>query len=110
MTRAELFDRISVKEFNEWRYIYTQEPWGDRRMDVLFAQLIAFLVNMMKAKHETPAKITDFLLPWWDEGDGAETVEAGQRAFDSFKALAVRQEEKGDGAVSDPKQPVGRER
>lgn len=108
MTRAELFDRISVKEFNEWRYIYTQEPWGERRMDILLAYHCAFVVNLLKSKREKPAQITDFLLPWWGESkEGEDALKAGQRAFDSFKALAVRREEQDHGAISDPAKPVG---
>lgn len=46
-------------------------PIGERRLDVLFAYLMAVTVNLHKGKDEEPAKVDDFLIDFW-AGDGRE--------------------------------------
>jgi hypothetical protein len=44
------------------------EPWGDRRLDLLFARMTAFLANLVRdeKKHSEPFTATDFM-PDWEE-------------------------------------------
>ena len=42
------------------------EPWGDRRLDLLFARLSALVANVWTSKRAEPFTAKDFL-PAWEE-------------------------------------------
>lgn len=98
MTRAELLERISNKEFQQWQIIYSNEPWGERRLDLLIAYLCAFIVNCFGRKEDDPpVELDNFLIPWWEgEKEDLEEIalkEKARKVFDSFKTLATKEEE-----------------
>lgn len=47
MTRAELLDRISEEERRQWMVLEKIEPFGERRLDFLHGDLLAFIANIM---------------------------------------------------------------
>lgn len=47
MTRSELLDRISEEERRQWMVLEKIEPFGERRLDLLHGDLLAFLANLM---------------------------------------------------------------
>lgn len=56
----------------EWRAIELVEPWGERRMDLLFARMTAFIANLVRNedKHPEPYTTKDFQIDWeelWKE-------------------------------------------
>ena len=64
-------ERISGRELSEWIAFDAVEPIGDRRLDLLFAYLMAVTVNLHRGKDDKAAKVEDFLLDFW-AGEGRE--------------------------------------
>lgn len=58
---------ISSRELSEWMAYDAVSPIGERRLDVLFAYLMAVTVNLHKGEGDEPAKVEDFLVDFWAE-------------------------------------------
>jgi hypothetical protein len=60
---------IGSREFQEWRILEEIEPWGDRRLDILFAQLVTLIANVNRdtKRRPDPFSVTDFKLDWDDQ-------------------------------------------
>jgi len=58
---------ISSRELSEWIAYDAVSPIGESRLDLLFAYLMAVLVNVHKGKDDTPASPEDFLIDFWAE-------------------------------------------
>jgi len=73
------------------------EPWGDRRLDILFARLTAFLANMIRDEHKRldPYTAGDFMIDWSEVWESVlETVDPriddDEVAKATTEALAVK--------------------
>ena len=67
-------------------------PIGERRLDVLFAYLMAVTVNLHKGKDEEPAKVEDFLIDFWAEerGEAEQSLEEQRRLIEAMKRVFER--------------------
>ncbi len=60
MTVAELRQRMSLREFNQWYELYHSDPFGELREDMRAAHLAWIIVSCHSTKHSlTP---NDFML------------------------------------------------
>ena len=66
-TVAEIQDRISYAEFCDWLAFMTIEPIGDRRLDLHFAMLSAFIANVNRASQSKVYEVKDFLIDFWED-------------------------------------------
>ena len=70
------------------------EPIGDRRLDLLFALLMAVTVNIHKSKDDKPAMAADFLPEFWTEErfePEAQSLEEQRRMIQMIKLVFERQ-------------------
>ena len=65
-TLEECMDRVSAPEFYWWRAFDKISPIGDRRMEIMLAQIAQVLaeVNRNKKKRSKPWQVDDFIPNW----------------------------------------------
>lgn len=61
MTVAELMNRISAREFAEWKAYLQIEPFGEDRDDIRSAIIACVIANCNREKGKPPFKISDFV-------------------------------------------------
>ena len=90
---------ISSREWSEWRAFWQLYGFGERRMDVRFARLMALIVNLVPGDGRQPASPADFL-PDEDEdeydgeygeadGDEQAVLDEDQLIFEAIVAEAM---------------------
>lgn len=52
-------------KFRGWQYLEAREPFGERRWDLLFARLMAFIANMIRSNDQDAVLFQTFI-PKWD--------------------------------------------
>lgn len=81
-----MLDGISSRAWSEWQAFWHLYGFGEKRMDVRFAQLAAQIINLVRSKDSPPVSIDD-LLPdengededgEYGEGWAGESTEAGE--------------------------------
>ncbi len=76
-------------EIQRWQVLYSLEPWGEHRLEILFAQACHTIANFaqisVEKKHRHSFHLSDFLFKWWDTPEDIRQAQ-GQKVFDSFKA------------------------
>jgi hypothetical protein len=71
-----MLEGISSRAWSEWQVYWHLYGFGERRMDVRFAQLMALIANLVRGK-DSPAVSIDDILPDEDgDGDGDEYDES----------------------------------
>jgi hypothetical protein len=70
-------------EFYGWQHLEKIEPWGDRRMDLLFCMLMSLIANTQTRDGKFRPK--DFL-PDWDTP--TVSLSAQSDPFEQFEAIA----------------------
>lgn len=57
---------VNSREFSEWIALERVEPWSQRRVDILFAQLVSEVRNALRdpKKHSEPFSLSDVMLKW----------------------------------------------
>jgi len=93
MTLDEMLDRMTAAELGEWRALYRREPWGGRRLDILFSRLAAQIVGAILASAGARAQTSsaDYEPDWWAE---AKRAQDAADVFRQFKAFAGRHNER----------------
>ncbi len=91
MTVAELLERISSEELEEWRvYDACIEPIGDRRADLRAGVVAATVANCAPSDRERePYRPEDFALRFDSDGDPADhaaDVDAKMRLLATLKS------------------------
>lgn len=81
-----MLDGISSRAWSEWQVFWNLYGFGERRMDVRFAQLMALIANLVRNK-DSPAVSIDDMLPdedgdgenddGWDEYDESDMEQGG---------------------------------
>ena len=56
-----LLDGMSSRQWSEWQVFWRTYGWGERRMDVRFARLMALIVNLVGGGDGEPVGIEHFL-------------------------------------------------
>ena len=92
-----LLDGMSSRQWSEWQVFWRTYGWGERRMDVRFARLMALIVNLVGGGDGEPVGIEHFLP---DDGDddeeeidaadvGGEIVDEDQLIFEAMLSEAM---------------------
>ena len=84
-TRAELLQRISAKELQEWIAYSIVEPFGEERMDWHFATLI-HAVLQPHLKKDSKLSVKDCLLKF-----GKERKQSAGEVLAIIEAMKMRQ-------------------
>lgn len=64
-----MLDGFSSRAWSEWQVFWHLYGFGEKRMDVRFAQLTALIVNLVRGKDISPVTVDD-ILP--DDGEDDE--------------------------------------
>ena len=73
-----MLDAMSSRQWSEWQVFWRTYGWGERRMDVRFAQLMTLIANLVRAKDASPVGVDAFLPDdGADDGDDDEDEEIG---------------------------------
>lgn len=67
-----LLDGMSSRQWSEWQVFWRTYGWGERRMDVRFAKLMALIANLVGGRDGEPVGIEHFLP---DEDTDEDTVD-----------------------------------
>lgn len=57
-----MLDSITPQMFDEWKWDFEDDPWGDFRDDLRAGIIAALLFNAHRGKNTEAAKPTDFLM------------------------------------------------
>lgn len=60
---------MSSREWSEWQVFWRLYGFGEQRMDVRFAQLMAMIANLVRGKDSPPVSVEDILPDDGDDGD-----------------------------------------
>lgn len=72
-----MLDSISSQAWSEWQVFWHLYGFGEKRMDVRFAQLMALIANLVRGK-DSPAVSVDDLLLDEDGDEDDDTFDAGE--------------------------------
>lgn len=65
MTVNELETRIKYKELLEWQLIARREPFGEDKVELLFARLMALTVNINTDAKSRKRTASEFVTDYW---------------------------------------------
>lgn len=82
-TVEELTAALSHRELLEWIAFYEREPWGDRRLDVLCASLMALTANLQRRKNGKRVKVEELVPDWWDDKRSPQALMAKLRGLEA---------------------------
>lgn len=74
MTHAELMERMSSKEINEWMAFAQLEPFGSEAGYLGHAITAATVANSNRGKNQKAAKITEFMPKFGKEEQGLDEM------------------------------------
>lgn len=74
-----MLDGMSSREWSEWQVFWRLYGFGERRMDVRFAQLMALIANLVRDKDSSPVSPED-ILPDEDGEDDGDYSDYGESA------------------------------
>jgi len=86
MTHAELLTRISSRELSEWMALYSIEMFGQDRVELLLAQLLALTANVHRGDDDEPMSAMDFM-PWWPVEQAERDVQSPEQMLALIEAL-----------------------
>lgn len=66
-----MLEGLSSREWSEWQVFWHLYGWGERRMDVRFAQLMSLIANLVRSGDTSPITPDEFL-PDEDDSDDDE--------------------------------------
>lgn len=82
-----MLDGISSRAWSEWQTFWHLYGFGEKRMDVRFAQLMALIANLVRGK-DAPAVSIDDILP--DDDDDSD------EAWGEYDESGMEQDEVAD--------------
>lgn len=62
MTVAQLVDRLTVHELQDWQVFYSEHPFPADLIDIHGAQMCALTANLNRANGVQPFPVTDFMV------------------------------------------------
>ena len=92
MLRDELWNEISIHEFQEAMILEEIEPFGERAAFIRTGMLCSVIANVNRGKNDRVLKPEDFI-PRWDE-HVEEVIEPmdGHEFFSFFKRMKIQQD------------------
>jgi len=89
MSRRELLETLSAKELQRHFILYELEPWGDRRIEIMLAQVCQTIANFgqiqVPRSQRRQFKIEDFIFDWFP----APRQSRGLEVWNQLKQLSV---------------------
>jgi hypothetical protein len=81
MTLRQLGASMDSAELQAWKEYYALEPWGEERMDLRFARLMAQIHNALKSTGSRALSAADFLLDFLSDPDDKDSATQQAAAF-----------------------------
>lgn len=104
----ELTATLSHRELLEWIAFYEREPWADRRLDVLFASLMALTANLHRRKGGKRVKVEDLVPDWWDDKRSPQALMAKLRGLEARSKTQTARATQHDDDSREPGSTAGR--
>jgi hypothetical protein len=83
-----MLDGLSSREWSEWQVFWHLHGWGEKRMDVRFAQLMSLIANLVRSGDDGPIPPDQFLPEEYDpDDDEIEAVLTEATALDEDQAI-----------------------
>ena len=90
-----MLDGMSSRQWSEWQVFWRTYGWGERRMDVRFAQLMTLIANLVRSNDAPPVGVEAFLPDDDDDEEidaadvGGEIVDEDQLIFEAMLSEAM---------------------